>query len=162
MGYGRLPGLSATRIGLSITAAFWLTATVLGIASDAGKNGGAARNGPNSTSSPPLGTQSQSHTANARSSPPAVEKHFREGSVTEQTGAFKTAGDRIVFSSLDGKITMVCLENLNLERIARAITDSADTLEWRVSGTLTEYSGSNYLLVERAILRSRADSRENR
>lgn len=59
-------------------------------------------------------------------------------------------------------MSMVCLENLNLERIARAITDNTEQLEWRVSGVLTEYGGANYLLVDRAILKSRADSLEDR
>jgi len=67
-----------------------------------------------------------------------------------------------VFSATDSKLSMVCMENLNLERIVRAITDNTEQLEWRVSGTLTEYGGANFLLVERAILKSRTDSREDR
>jgi len=46
----------------------------------------------------------------------------------------------------------VGLENLNLERIARAVADNPVTLEWKVTGTITEYRGANFLLVTRATL----------
>ena len=44
------------------------------------------------------------------------------------------------------------LENLNLERISRAISNNPAQLEWMVSGEITEYRGANFLLVHRAIL----------
>jgi hypothetical protein len=51
------------------------------------------------------------------------------------------------------------LENLNLERVARVISDSPDTLEWTVSGTITEFQGANYLLLSRAVLKSKPQRR---
>ena len=50
------------------------------------------------------------------------------------------------------------LPNLNLERIVRAIRDDPDQLVWSASGSITEYQGSNYLLVTRAVLKSKKSS----
>lgn len=151
--------LSWVRIGHLIPAFFCLAATALGVALAIGQGGDRARSERAPASSPASVTTSR--TPILRSTPPVVEKRFREGSaITDQAGSFKVVGERVVFSTSDGKTSTVCLENLNLERIVRAIADSTDRLEWRVNGTLTEYSGANYLLVERAILRSRVSPRE--
>lgn len=83
---------------------------------------------------------------------------LREGTALETLGSFKLTGDRIMFYSAD-KRRFGTLENLNLERIARMVSDSPDTLQWSVSGTVTEYQGSNYLLVARAVLKSKPQRR---
>lgn len=56
-----------------------------------------------------------------------------------------------MFYSADGKMRLSALPNLNLERVVQAIGDSASEMRWIVSGTLTEFRGSNYLLITRAI-----------
>lgn len=70
------------------------------------------------------------------------------------------AGDRVVFFTEDGQGGYVALENLNLERIAQAIAENPEKLQWSVTGTMTEYRGANYLFVRRAIQKSRIESTE--
>ena len=75
---------------------------------------------------------------------------FREGTkLTGREGTFQVTGDRATFETTDGR-RFIGLENLNLERIVRTIVDSVEPLRWTVDGTITEYRGSNYLLVSRA------------
>ncbi len=158
---GHSPNLLTARFGLSLTGFLCLTAAVLGVTLAANPGTEPKKTEQDPTSQPP--SRAALHAPSANKTPMTGDRRLREGSViTDQAGCFKSTGDRIIFSSLDGRITTVCLENLNLERIARAVTDNLDPLEWRVSGTLTEFSGANYLLVERAILKSRTDSRADR
>ena len=71
----------------------------------------------------------------------------REGSqLRDAPGRFLTSGNRITFAAADGANYNV-LENLNLERVGKVIAASPDVVEWFVSGTVTEYQGSNYLLL---------------
>jgi len=53
---------------------------------------------------------------------------------------------------------ILVLENLALDRIARVITDNPSKLKWLVTGKMTEYQGMNYLLVERAVLKTQLQS----
>jgi hypothetical protein len=86
-----------------------------------------------------------------------VNGRWREGSrLVDQMGSFKLAGDRVTFISSDGKLKFDGLENLAIERVARTIADSPDQLEWSISGLITEFRGSNYLLVTQAVLKTKA------
>ena len=79
---------------------------------------------------------------------------LREGTaIVEEMGQFRLDGKRVTFVATDGKRSLIGLENLNLDRIARTVADHPERLQWKVSGTITEYQGNNYLLVGRAILR---------
>ena len=85
------------------------------------------------------------------------QAHFslREGTrIVDQPGHFRLTGDRIVFFSTQHNARYVVLENLNLERIAKAMADQPSRRKWKVTGTLTEYHGDNYLLVEKVVLES--------
>lgn len=74
----------------------------------------------------------------------------REGTqLQDERGRFLTVGVRLTFVSAGGK-RYVGLENLNLQRVGKIIATSADSVEWFVSGTVTEYQGMNYLLIARA------------
>jgi hypothetical protein len=74
----------------------------------------------------------------------------REGTeLRDEPGHFVLAGTRINFLSTSGE-QLIALENLNLERIGRIMTSTPDSVEWLVSGTITEFQGSNYLSVKRA------------
>lgn len=89
------------------------------------------------------------------------ESLLREGTeIVDQLGYFRLTGDRVTFFSDDGKYRFVALENLNLERIARVITDNPEQLQWGISGTMTECRGANFIFVRRAALRSRVESAE--
>lgn len=90
----------------------------------------------------------------------APETRVREGShFMNQRGSFRLAGDRVAFQLADVDRRLIVLENLTLERIAAQLAKSSDKSVWSVSGTITEYRGSNYLLVTRAVLKSEAGER---
>ncbi len=79
----------------------------------------------------------------------------REGtSLVDVPGYFKLTGDRATFFPSGSEIHYLALENLNLERIATAISDIPEQIPWVVSGNVTEYRGANYLLVTKAILQN--------
>lgn len=98
----------------------------------------------------------------ATDGPPSVERQvpivLREGTeLVEILGEFKASGNRETFVTSEGA-AYHCLENLNLERVMRIIGGNPNSASWLVSGVITEYQGTNYLLVNRAIRRTTAKS----
>ncbi len=76
---------------------------------------------------------------------------YREGKeVQKLRGSIRVVEDRYVFFPQAGAYRFVLLENLNLERIARAMAEATLDVVWEVDAEVTEFSGSNYLLVQRA------------
>ncbi|MEM9354318.1 MAG: hypothetical protein AAGA92_15030 [Planctomycetota bacterium] len=85
-------------------------------------------------------------------------KRLREGTmINSAIGTFEEGNSGAKFVSQDGQ-EFGGLPNLNLERVVRMLksTDESDKLLWSVSGTVTEYSGRNYLLISRAVYKSMA------
>jgi len=84
------------------------------------------------------------------------EHRRREGTVlVDVVGSFKFSGDRATFCAADTGACFAGLENLALERVTQVIGDYPEQLQWSVCGTVTEYRGANYLLLSRAILKSK-------
>ena len=80
---------------------------------------------------------------------------LREGArLTDATGSFGFAGDRIAFHPDGSSDSFRVLENLALERISRVLSEGRGPSSWTVSGTVMEYRGANYLLVQKAVIRS--------
>jgi len=105
--------------------------------------------------SPPGRPIDTSVRATAASKAGPKQQRIREGTaLVNQAGVFQTAGDRVTFLTSDGQRRFVVLENLQLERISRAVGDNLTPPQWTVSGAVTEFCGANYLLVERALLRA--------
>lgn len=78
---------------------------------------------------------------------PATVKS-REGTQVESVrGRIVEIGRRWALVTDEGDQTYRILENLALERIARAVRSEPTDDHWSVSGTLTEFSGQNYLLL---------------
>ena len=76
---------------------------------------------------------------------------MREGDeLVELTGQFGMSGERIVFIPAKGQQRFIALENLPLERVAKAIDGNPAPLQWIVSGRVSEYRGSYYILLTRA------------
>ena len=48
---------------------------------------------------------------------------------------------------------MKALENLALERVARAMQQGRGDVNWEVSGEITEFQGENFLLITRAVIK---------
>lgn len=84
----------------------------------------------------------------------APEQRLREGSTIDAVGIFRITGDRLTFYPNDSSNSYRALENLALERIAKAIGETRGDREWIVSGTVTEFRGGNYLLVGRCLLKT--------
>lgn len=80
---------------------------------------------------------------------------LREGvEFTAITGTFKSTGDRITFYPDDRSDSLRTLENQTLERIWSVLQETSER-GWTVSGVVTEYRGSNYLLVTRAVVKAK-------
>lgn len=81
------------------------------------------------------------------------QARFREGTQLKETrGIFRATGDRYTFFASGDSGRFVVLENLNLDRIARTLDDNPTIGQWLVSGTITEFQGNNYLLIDRAVV----------
>ena len=91
-------------------------------------------------------------------------KILREGTkIDNLVGEFQVTGDRTTFVTDDGERSFVGLENLNLERVVRILSDKPEQLQWSVSGTITEYQGQNFLAITRAVFKSKtSEIRTNR
>jgi hypothetical protein len=108
---------------------------------------------------PPPSRQSGAADCAAPGKAAAKQPRIREGTaLVEQPGVFQKAGDRMTFFTSDGQRRFVVLENLQLERISRAVGDNLTPPQWTVSGLVTEFCGANYLFVDRAVLRATGPS----
>jgi hypothetical protein len=105
---------------------------------------------------PSTAAQPSPGTIAAESASPG-ETRQREGVTFDQEGFVQFTGERMTFISLDGQHRLVMLENLALDRVGRSVRDSTAKTRWKVTGTITEYQGSNYLLLGRAVLVHRDD-----
>ncbi len=86
------------------------------------------------------------------------ERRLREGTeISGQTGYFRQDGEGATFVT-DDDHELGGLPNLNLERIVRTLktADEPETIRWRVDGSITEFSGRNYLFISRAVYKSAA------
>lgn len=81
---------------------------------------------------------------------------WREGTRLHQVqGIFATSGERLQFTTSDGKVQILTTENLLAERVIRSIQESSEPLAWTIQGTLTEYKGVNYLTLNYASILSK-------
>ena len=114
--------------------------------------GGSAPGGDPPSAHPPTAVEGQPDPGEEQ---PKLPVRLREGMVwTDRTGHFQSVDLRFVFRCTEDERSYTVLENLALERVARAIGDSSEDLRWSVSGVVTEFNGQNYLLVTRAILKA--------
>jgi hypothetical protein len=84
------------------------------------------------------------------------KQRLREGTkITNRLGRFRQSGDRATFVT-ENRIELGGLPNLSLERVVRMLknVDEPESIWWSVSGLVTEFSGRNYLLIERAVYKS--------
>lgn len=76
----------------------------------------------------------------------------REGSVVDPwRGKFQSDSGRIQFVDASTGLVYTCLENLTLQQATSIATKPQLAGDWIVRGTLTEFDGNNYLLIDRAI-----------
>ncbi len=85
----------------------------------------------------------------------AQEFRLREGmKFVEQIGELKDSGGRITFYPDGQTQSLQLLENLALERVSGDLDRTHR--KWSVTGIITEFKGSNYLLLHRAVLKARS------
>jgi hypothetical protein len=83
---------------------------------------------------------------------------LREGTrLRDVTGRFRQSGDSLTFIDAESR-EINGLPNLNLERILRMLktVEEPESITWSVSGSITEFSGRNYLLISRAVYKAAA------
>lgn len=81
-------------------------------------------------------------------------ERLREGTrLIDTPGTFVSLGaDSVTFSPSGSKDAYRVLENLALQRISQQLDENRGPRQWIVSGLITEFRGSNYLLVSKAIV----------
>jgi hypothetical protein len=145
--------LLATKIG------GFMLAIVLTLAMAANDAGQPPEKDKSETAAPPTETEVARPTTTLPDAKSPATTRLREGvELADRVGQFKLRGDRATFISTDGGLSLVGLENLNLERVVRAISDNPNQ-DWRVSGIVTEFRGGNYLLITRAIMLNKPANR---
>jgi|GEM_PF-5065412 hypothetical protein len=83
---------------------------------------------------------------------PVHKERLREGThLLDAPGRFEAAGDRISFVMEESGQSIGVLENLALDRIFRVLRENRGRTQWSVSGTITEYNETNYLLLTKAV-----------
>jgi hypothetical protein len=103
------------------------------------------------------GSSDAAKTAPAEGVSNAAAHRMREGSkLAAQLGVFEEERGRFAFHPEGSTDSLLVLENLALQRISRDL--ELGPRKWSVSGTVTEYMGLNYLLVERAVMKQRIAS----
>ena len=81
------------------------------------------------------------------------KKKIRENTpFKDKRGYFRATGQRTTFYALDGSERYVCLENLNLERILKAMRDDPSRTAWKIDGEFTEFNEENYIIIRRAVV----------
>lgn len=102
--------------------------------------------------SPP---QHRAGAAASAQAPAPAGSLLREGTeLVDQAGQFKMNNSRLIFTMADGGRPLIGLENLNMERISKEVAET-EPRTWIVSGTVTECQGINYILIRRAVQKSR-------
>ena len=80
---------------------------------------------------------------------------LREGmKFVDRIGELNESGGRISFRQDGQSQSLLLLENLALERVSDDLDQTGR--KWSVSGIVTEFKGSNYLLLQRAVLKARS------
>ena len=145
---GRDENLSCTVPGVLLVR---YAAMLMLVVTTAGPAGAESPESPRRAASAPIGRASRSK--------PAIREGTR---LKDVTGRFRLSGDRVTFrpDSKDER-ELVVLENLLLDRITSA-DDFNSKRTWLVSGIVTQYRGTNYLLLTRAVARSDASRSRRR
>jgi hypothetical protein len=80
-------------------------------------------------------------------------ERLREGTrLVDRTGTLVSIGtDSVTFSPDGSKDSYRVLENLALQRVVQVLDGNRGPRKWIVSGMITEYRGSNYLLLTKAV-----------
>lgn len=133
-----------------------IAATVVTLRSQAqGPDGPSAIGGRRVAATPRVATVPSTVAPASEGNIPSTTR-LREGTrLTDRMGHFRQNGDALTFVDEDGR-ELGGLPNLSLERIIRMLkaVEEPESVKWSVSGTVTEFSGRNFLLVSRAVYKA--------
>ena len=80
----------------------------------------------------------------------AEEKIMREGTRIEtQSAEVRQEADQLAVHLSGHSIPLIALETLAMQRVLLALIDDPADKKWTVTGTVTEFQGRNYILLER-------------
>jgi hypothetical protein len=143
---------------LVLGIAAWLCGPATGSAAEA-ESGPASKNGTAALADTPA----ERNEAGLDAGDKAKLRRREGGKLTDQRGRIERRGERYVFLAENSTLHYIVLENLMLERVATVLDESAGgQLNWNVSGTITEFRGSNYILLQRAVVKSATGTKEPR
>lgn len=75
---------------------------------------------------------------------------MREGArIVNQPVTCRGAGDRLLVELPQSAVPIVALENLASQRILKSILDDIGGELWLINGSITEFQGRNYILLDR-------------
>lgn len=79
-----------------------------------------------------------------------TEQLQREGArVVNQLVTCRGAGERLMVELPQTSVPVAALENLAAQRILQAILDDIGSEQWVINGSITEFQGRNYILLDR-------------
>jgi len=82
----------------------------------------------------------------------ANKERLREGThLLDAPGRFEAVGDRVSFVIEESGQSVGVLENLAMDRVFRVLKGNQGRTQWTVSGTITEYNETNYILLTKAV-----------
>lgn len=101
--------------------------------------------------SPPSGLPGSADSGAAAQVPGPTR--LREGTALRGLiGTIRLVGERWTLFLTQRDERYILLENLALERILRTNASFNEAPDWTVDGTVTEFRGQNYLLIEKALI----------
>ncbi|MDR1479214.1 MAG: hypothetical protein LBJ00_09755 [Planctomycetaceae bacterium] len=102
---------------------------------------------------PPSPDMEEKPVTTGEANKPTTKKRIREGATFKNRRVFfRKTGNRTTAYSVDGNNRYVCLENLNLERILKSISERPDRGTWEIDGVFTEFNGENFILINRGVV----------
>lgn len=85
-----------------------------------------------------------------------TEQLLREGArVVNQLVTCRGTGERLMVELPQAAGPVVALENLAAQRILQAIMDDIGSAQWIINGSITEFQGRNYILLDRVTRQSK-------
>jgi hypothetical protein len=121
-------------------------ALLLGVALAGARSSNPNENGAASTAETVAGSTEKPAGENQRT----VARFHEDEELVEQAGQFSISNDRVVFVTVKGQHRFTALENRSLDGVVNTIDGNPASVPWIVSGKITEYHGSYYLLLTRA------------
>ena len=75
---------------------------------------------------------------------------LREGTqVDSRTAICRSSGDRLILEIDNFPKQIVALENLSAQRVMEALYTDPNDRYWSITGTITEFRGSNFMLLQK-------------